>query len=425
MRSFPKGFPLEGFNEWAKTYDMEANSDFIIMNKLLMRFYSGDIVYAPVPGMDIVILNSQEIAQEFLAKRPTSTAGRRFSYLLTHLMGWEWEMPLLQPGPHHSNQRKMLHRAIGTQRVGSHDPRIESEVAKLVAVLSTFQGTPITVVQEYIGRMVSKAVYGELIRNGFSLFLVDVLHFLRFIPNWFSGLCFKEGNDLSRKIRCIAYRRSVELFKSGIMDHSILNDLLDEFRESEETQDATSMLYLAASDTTSAGAIQFLHVLFLFPEVAQRVYVEIQSVTQGLRLPQITDRPQLPYTEAVWKEAVRWRTFFPLGLPHVNLEDEIVRGYFIPKGTVIHQNTRMMVNDPNIWGDPEVFRPERFLEPDAAQRPNPFTPLFGWGVRVCPGLYFADRVVLHLVVTVASLYRLEPLEGIRYLTWRLSNIGTQ
>lgn len=286
-----------------------------------------------------------------------------------------------------------------------------------------------------------------LTEASFSLFLVDVLHFLRFIPNWFSGLCFKynplpsflghgfliieigqlirEGNDLSRKIRCIAYRRSVELFKSGIMDHSILNDLLDEFRESEETQDATSMLYLAASDTTSAGAIQFLHVLFLFPEVAQRVYVEIQSVTQGLRLPQITDRPQLPYTEAVWKEAVRWRTFFPLGLPHVNLEDEIVRGYFIPKGTVIHQNTRMMVNDPNIWGDPEVFRPERFLEPDAAQRPNPFTPLFGWGVRVCPGLYFADRVVLHLVVTVASLYRLEPLEGIRYLTWRLSNIGTQ
>lgn len=63
-------------------------------------------------------------------------------------MGWEWEMPLLQPGPSHSNQRKMLRRAIGPQRVGSHDPRIELEVAKLITLLNTFQGTLINPVQE-------------------------------------------------------------------------------------------------------------------------------------------------------------------------------------------------------------------------------------------------------------------------------------
>jgi hypothetical protein len=28
----------------------------------------------------------------------------------------------------------------------------------------------------------------------------------------------------------------------------------------------------------------------------------------------------------------------PPGFPHVNEEDEVVRGYFIPKGTMIHQN---------------------------------------------------------------------------------------
>jgi cytochrome P450 len=59
--------------------------------------------------------------------------------------------------------------------------------------------------------------------------------------------------------------------------------------------------------------MQFLHVLFLFPDVADRVFQEIFAVTQGQRLPLISDRPQLPYTEATWKEAVRWSPFLPLG----------------------------------------------------------------------------------------------------------------
>jgi cytochrome P450 len=40
-----------------------------------------------------------------------------------------------------------------------------------------------------------------------------------------------------------------------------------------------------------------------------------------------------------------------------------------------------MLNDPKVWGDPEVFRPERFLEDRAAQRPNPLSLAFGYGMR--------------------------------------------
>jgi cytochrome P450 len=41
----------------------------------------------------------------------------------------------------------------------------------------------------------------------------------------------------------------------------------------------------------------------------------------------------------------------------------------------------MMLDDPNVWGDPDVFRPERFLEAEASQRPDPLTVHFGWGTR--------------------------------------------
>jgi cytochrome P450 len=40
-----------------------------------------------------------------------------------------------------------------------------------------------------------------------------------------------------------------------------------------------------------------------------------------------------------------------------------------------------MLTDPKVWGDPEVFRPERFLEDEAMTRPNPLVLVFGYGMR--------------------------------------------
>lgn len=64
---------------------------------------------------------------------------------------------------------------------------------------------------------------------------------------------------------------------------------------------------------TTAAIIAFLHAIFLFPEIAEKVYKEIEGVTNGQRSLQVTDRPNLPFTEAVWKEAWRWNTFIPIG----------------------------------------------------------------------------------------------------------------
>jgi hypothetical protein len=52
--------------------------------------------------------------------------------------------------------------------------------------------------------------------------------------------------------------------------------------------------------------------MYLFPEIAQKVYEEIVAVTGGSRMPTIADRPALRYTEAVWKESFRWNAFIPL-----------------------------------------------------------------------------------------------------------------
>ncbi|PVF93462.1 cytochrome P450 [Serendipita vermifera] len=415
LKSFPKDHFYQRFCEWSNAY--------------------GDIVYAPVPGLSMVILNSYDVAQELLTKRPNSTGGRKGGYLVLTLMGWHWSVLFLQSShPSHVNQRKMLRKAMGPQRVGSHDITIESTVAKLMLELETLQGNPNHTIQRVLGRMVIELTYGEKLWNeigqdligwnmkalehaneAFSTFwFVDIFHFLRFIPEWV-GLRFKvlarESTDLTNKLRFEAYKRCLESYKSGTLGHCVLSDMLDEFGDDGDVRDAAAALYANAAETTTGALISCLHSVLLYPEVSQRMFEEIQSVTHGHRLPTISDRANLPYCIAVFKETIRKRPFMPLGIPHANDQDEVIKGYIIPKGTMIHYNTGSMLSDPKVWKDPDVFRPERFLEPDAGERPDPLTLLFGYGRRVCPGRYLADRLAFQLLVTINSLFKLVPLES--------------
>jgi hypothetical protein len=48
----------------------------------------------------------------------------------------------MNPGPSHSNQRKMLRKGIGPQRLVGHNPIIESATAKLMLEIRGFKGDP-------------------------------------------------------------------------------------------------------------------------------------------------------------------------------------------------------------------------------------------------------------------------------------------
>jgi cytochrome P450 len=96
--------------------------------------------------------------------------------------------------------------------------------------------------------------------------------------------------------------------------------------------------------------------LALYPEVQKRAQAELDSVLSRDRLPTFDDKPRLPYIEAMCKELLRWRVVTPLGIynpsstsartkvscllhkgvPHAAAEDDVYRGFFIPKGLIYH-----------------------------------------------------------------------------------------
>ena len=136
--------------------------------------------------------------------------------------------------------------------------------------------------------------------------------------------------------------------------------------------------------------------MLLHPANQQIAQEEIDRVVGSDRLPSFSDRPNLPYVEALWKEVLRWNTIGAMGLPHASTEDDTVvvktssgeETYTIPKGSMLMPGVWWFLRDPSRYKDPDTFEPKRFLgeHPET----DPATVTFGFGRRACPGRMLAD-----------------------------------
>lgn len=82
----------------------------------------------------------------------------------------------------------------------------------------------------------------------------------------------------------------------------------------------------------------FFLAMTVFPDVQKKAQEEIDRVIGGNRLPVNADRSQLPYIEAIMKETHRWHQVLPMCLPHYSVEEDVCRGYRIPKNSILLPN---------------------------------------------------------------------------------------
>jgi len=190
------------------------------------------------------------------------------------------------------------------------------------------------------------------------------------------------------------------------------NFLLRQLKENVEedviqrsVKDVCTTSFVAGLDTTSCTLLIFVLAMLLFPDAQMNAQLEIDRVVGADRFPSFEDRPSLPYVEAVLREVMRWRPVTPLGIPHCAMEDDMYKGYFIPKGTTIIAHGGGMARH---YDNPENFTPERFLNPDGSLNDDNMGYVFGFGRRICPGRYVADASVWIAMVTILARLRIEP-----------------
>ena len=115
---------------------------------------------------------------------------------------------------------------------------------------------------------------------------------------------------------------------------------------SEERYLTTLDEYIAAAFDTTGTAFRWLLLLMvLHPDVQEKVHDEVVNVIGDSRLPMLSDRRRLHYTEATIVETLRYKTPIPMGLPHAALHDAKINGYDVPKDTVVLLNLHSIAHD--------------------------------------------------------------------------------
>lgn len=166
----------------------------------------------------------------------------------------------------------------------------------------------------------------------------------------------------------------------------------------------------AATHSTSTSLQWIMANLVKYPHIQAKVYEEISGVVKdGAEIVEEEDLQKMAYLKAVVLEGLRRHPAGHFVLPpHSVTQDTFLKGYLIPKDATVNFRIMEMGLDPEIWGNPEEFRPERFLMISGkgeagfditGSREIKMMP-FGAGRRFCPGYTLG---LLHLEYFLANM----------------------
>ncbi|KAF8880418.1 cytochrome P450 [Infundibulicybe gibba] len=381
-------------------------------------------------GEHIIILNSLSDAVEIMEKRSSIYSSRPFvpmfelmdnnaTSLLPYGDLWQSHRRIFQQS--FRKDAAVLYEPIQKDKVRQmlrgllEDPdNLHMHTRTLAAAIilsivyghniSTMNDRFVLIAEEVASRAVKAMLPGAT--------LVNTIPALRHIPPWFPGVRF---HQMAQKVRSLIHEMENATFdmvrkhmRDGTGEPSLLRSLLEtndadggSIEHEAILKNVSVSAYGAGADTTASSVGTFFYAMATNPGAQRKAQEEIDAVIGNDRLPELRDRPSLPYVEAVYREVMRWRPVLPLGFPHTSTDDDVYKGFSIPKGSTIIPNIWAMTHDEKVYKDPDSFQPERYFE-DGKLNNDDTVLAFGFGRRACVGRHLASSSVWLAMASVLA-----------------------
>ncbi|KAF8268439.1 cytochrome P450 [Lactarius quietus] len=398
-----------------------------------------DVVHVDVLGNHMVILNSMKSANELLEKRTSIYSDRpplkalQLFGILDFNLGFlpatrAWRRSRREFDAHlrpvdlesfRPTKQRAMHRLLrnllsSPDQFARHLRHMPGQVIMSVAYGIDVQpeGDPYV---EGAEKMMQAAAFGSSMEAS----LLDMIPWLIKLPSWLPGARFKryarEWNPIILRAAKSPLDKVRRELVAGAATPSVAASTLSKLDKNSTEEEiwiaeaVPGTMYMASVDTSASSVNTFILAMTLYPEVQRRAQAEIDQVVGNSRLPNFSDEGALPYMQAVLKEVLRWHPAGPLGVPHRVTEDDVYEGYLIPEGSIIIPNVQAMMYDPEVFPEPEKFKPERWLAPDAPPV-SYLNAVFGFGTRRCPGRLFANATMWLMMVGMLATFDITPTE---------------
>lgn len=396
----------------------------------------GDVICLRVFSKVVVILCSSSSIRDFLEKR-AETYSERPSLPILEITDANWAIFLIGTNETWRKGRRLLDRGLRPGATMGYRQMMQEKTHEFLARLSATPKNFHSHIKLLQGKFIMSVTYGYDLKDGDKILeapewaveilsplalpgaaLINHLPFLRHIPSWVPYFSYKPLAQIGRKVNERIRNEPINFVKNALRNGTAVQSLASEHLQEleslvgSERQKQEEIIKVAMASMYSAGldtSVSSMHSLFLalalFPQVQRRAQAELDVVIGRDRLPTFDDRPHLPYIEAVCKELPRWKMALPTVSFHSSSRDDVYKGFLIPKGSTIVVNTWAILHNPEIYPDPEEFKPERFLNPDGTVRDDPTLSLaFGTGKRICLGRHFVDATIFIVTSSVLSVF---------------------
>lgn len=382
-------------------------------------------------GVGPTVITSHPEAMQYILTRDRSTfsAPGDFNRILSPFLGTR--SVIMLSGEQHKVRRQLMTPAFHGERLTVYGQLICDLTRELLEAQPKNRPLPIrTLTQKISLQVISKIVFGftdgprsqeimdtlceaaDSVASPASAALLFFNWLQRDLGPWSPwGKFLRKRQRIDNLIYAEIRDRAAKIEKDGGSANSERTDILSmlmasrtedgEALSEQELRDELMALLFAGHETTATAMAWAMYWIHQLPEVKEKLLAELAELGPDANPMAIA---QLPYLSAVCKETLRRSPVAMFTFPRTTEVPVDLMGYSFSKGTTFLGCIFLTHQREDLYPNPKVFRPERFLERKFS--PYEFIP-FGAGARRCVGEALAQYEMKLAVATMMANYQFE------------------